>query len=125
MSSTLPHPASTLSIERGETRPDVGADPAVLTGVVTRRFDVTLRGQGWVFGVKFRPGGLTALTGIAARALRDRTVPAADQLPEAVLDPLRGLGPSCTTDECAAAGDAALGNLPQPADPVTSKCSRW
>ena len=32
--------------------------------MVTSRFDVDIRGSGWVFGVKFRPGGLVALTGV-------------------------------------------------------------
>lgn len=31
-----------------------------VTGVVTSRFDVDIRGSGWVFGVEFRPGGLVA-----------------------------------------------------------------
>lgn len=71
--STLPHPAWTVSVERGHTRPGVGADPVVITGVVTRRFDVTVRGHGRVLGVKFRPGGLAALTGVPACDSRDRT----------------------------------------------------
>ncbi len=71
-SHTLPHPTSNLSVELGSTRREVGADPVVLTGVVTRRFDVTLTGGGLVVAAKFRPGGLTALTGSSARPLRDR-----------------------------------------------------
>ena len=39
----------------------------MVTGVPTRRFDVTIRGPGWVHGVKFRPGGLSSLTGVHGR----------------------------------------------------------
>ena len=67
VSSTLPHPACNLSVERGHQREAVGDDPVVVTGVVTRRFDVTIRDEGWVYAAKFRPGGLAALTGVHAR----------------------------------------------------------
>ena len=67
LSSTLPHPACNLSVERGAGRAEVGDDPVVVTGVPTRRFDVTVRGRGWVHGVKFRPGGLAALSRGARR----------------------------------------------------------
>ena len=76
MSQTLPHPACTLSVERGHPRAGVGDDRVVVTGVVTRRFDVVLAEQGWVLAAKFRPGGLAALTGVRAADLRDATVPA-------------------------------------------------
>jgi AraC-like DNA-binding protein len=50
--------------------------PAVLLhGVVTRRFTVMLRGEGSVFGVKFRPGGFGAFTGVDVGALADRVEP--------------------------------------------------
>ncbi len=53
--------------------------------MVTSRFDVDIRGSGWVFGVKFRPGGLVALTGVGpARAWADRTLPAAGIVPDDV-----------------------------------------
>ena len=46
----------------------------VVTGVFTRRFDVEVRGWGRVVGVRFRPGGLAALTGRPASAWTDRSV---------------------------------------------------
>src|SRR3954469_11899555 len=76
LSSTLPHPACNLSAEHGISRDGVDEDPVVVTGVVTRRFDVPVRGAGWVYPAKFRPGGLAALTGARARDLRDVTVAA-------------------------------------------------
>jgi AraC-like DNA-binding protein len=91
LSSTLPHPAFNLSVEHGAQREDVGEDPVVVTGVVTKRFDVTIREQGWVYAAKFRPGGLAALTGTNARDLRDATVPAATVFDHATTDVLRGL----------------------------------
>ena len=91
-SQTLPHPTCTLSVELGPSRPEVGADPVVLTGVVTRRFDVRLRGAGLVTAAKFRPGGLAALRGATAppgaAALRERVVPARTLLPAGICDDL-------------------------------------
>ncbi|MET1061075.1 MAG: helix-turn-helix domain-containing protein [Nocardioides sp.] len=116
LSSTLPHPACNLTVERGAGRAEVGDDPVVVTGVPTRRFDVTILGRGWVHGVKFRPGGLAALTGIHARELRNRTVPASEVLPERAVATLRTLGPGIPPDECRATFDAALGALAGPAD---------
>ena len=91
LSSTLPHPACNLSVERGIRRDGVDDDPVVVTGVVTRRFDVTIRGAGWVYAAKFRPGGLAALTGAHARDLRDVTVAATTVFEPATTDALRDL----------------------------------
>ena len=38
-------------------------ETVAVTGVCTRRFDVDVRGWGSVAGLRFRPGGLAALTG--------------------------------------------------------------
>jgi AraC-like DNA-binding protein len=91
LSSTLPHPACNLSVERGIRRDGVGDDPVVVTGVVTRRFDVTIRDAGWVYAAKFRPGGLAALTGAPARDLRDATVAASTVFDRATTDALHDL----------------------------------
>lgn len=111
LSSTLPHPACTLSVERGAQRDEVGDDPVVVTGVVTRRFDVDVRDSGWVYAAKFRPGGFAALTGTEARPLRDATVPASGLIDAATTDALRELGPEATTDEGRALFDEVLGRL--------------
>ena len=111
VSSTLPHPACNLSVERGHQREEVGDDPVVITGVVTKRFDVTIRDAGWVYAAKFRPGGLAALTGVPARPLRDATVPASEVLDVATTDALRELGPDASTDEGKRHFDAVLGRL--------------
>lgn len=118
-SETLPHPACTLSVELGEPREGVGEDRVVVTGVVTRRFDVTLTGSGWVLGTKFRPGGLAALAGLRARDLTDRTRPASGLLPEEVLAPLRDLTPEVPPARAAAVVDEALLTVaPARPDPV-------
>ena len=111
LSSTLPHPACNLSVERGAGRADVGDEPVVVTGVPTRRFDVTIRGRGWVHGVKFRPGGLAALTGVHAGDLRNRTVPASEVLPERTVAALRTLTPDVPLDDCLEVVDGALAAL--------------
>lgn len=118
-SETLPHPACTLSVELGTPRPGVGEDRVVVTGVVTRRFDVTLSGSGWVLGTKFRPGGLAALTGGRARDWTDRTLPAAGVLPETALAPLRALAARDAPAEAVAVVEEALGDLvPDDPDPT-------
>ncbi|MCH1866585.1 AraC family transcriptional regulator [Nocardioides sp. CFH 31398] len=118
-SRTLPHPACTLRLELGQPRAGVGEDRLVVTGVVTRRFDITLTGRGWVLGTKFRPGGLAALAGARARDWTDRTLPAAQVLPAAVLAPVRGLTADVSPADAAAVADDALsGILPERADPV-------
>ena len=55
-----------------------------MTGVVTRRFDVEIRGRGHVAGLRFRPGGLAALTASRARDWTDAVVPARAILPAAL-----------------------------------------
>ena len=51
----------------------------------TRRFDVEVRGWGRVVGLRFRPGGLAALTGHPASAWTDRSVAASEVLPPALV----------------------------------------
>lgn len=82
-SEVLPHPTCSLTVELG-SHPRRGMPPGeqvVVTGVVTRRFDVQVRGWGRVVGLRFRPGGLAALTGQPASAWTDRSVPATEVLP--------------------------------------------
>ena len=82
-SEVLPHPTCSLTVELG-SHPRAGipaGQSVVVTGVVTRRFDVEVRGWGRVVGLRFRPGGLTALTGLPATAWTDRSVAAGEVLP--------------------------------------------
>ncbi len=106
-SSTLPHPACTLSVERGWTREGV-VDPVVVTGVLTRRFDVVLAESGWVFGVKFRPGGYAAFTGTVARSLRDVHVAPPTPFRADTVDALAELGGHLDADHCRTVVDAVL-----------------
>lgn len=77
-SSLVPAAHADLTVEWGDgSREGVGGPGVFVTGVVsTSRFDVTLAGIGGVVGVKFRPGALTALTGVDAARLRDRVLQA-------------------------------------------------
>lgn len=78
----IPHPSVSLTVERGGlARGGVRGDGVRLTGVVTGRFDVTLTGTGGTVGVKFRPGGFTAWSGVGSDRLTDRVLPAAELLP--------------------------------------------
>ncbi|HYN67768.1 MAG TPA: helix-turn-helix transcriptional regulator [Ornithinibacter sp.] len=82
-SEVLPHPTCSLTVELG-SHPRVGmplGETVAVTGVCTRRFDVEVRGWGRVVGLRFRPGGLAALTGRPASTWTDRSVAAAEVLP--------------------------------------------
>jgi AraC-like DNA-binding protein len=86
-SEVLPHPTCSLTVELG-SHPRAGMPPGetvAVTGVCTRRFDVEVRGWGRVVGLRFRPGGLTALTGHPASAWTDRSVAATEVLPRALV----------------------------------------
>ncbi|MGB6005708.1 MAG: helix-turn-helix transcriptional regulator [Ornithinimicrobium sp.] len=107
-----PPTACTLSVERGRLRDEVATidGPVVVTGVLTRRFDVTLQDSGWVFGIKFRPGGFASFTGASAKPLRDVRAAAPTGFPLAAVQALAQLGPSLSLEECAATTDAAFGH---------------
>ncbi|MBL8938651.1 MAG: AraC family transcriptional regulator [Archangium sp.] len=65
---TLPHPTVHVIFEP----PAAG----VVHGVPERRFERRLEGRGFVFGVKFRPGGFSGLVDSDVRALTNRGLPA-------------------------------------------------
>lgn len=119
-SEVLPHPTCSLTVELGShPRSGVPAgETVVVTGVCTRRFDVEVRGYGRVVGLRFRPGGLAALTGGPASAWTDRCVPAREVLPAGLADALAD--PDLTASgsawaEAAESGLAALaGDRPDP-----------
>jgi AraC-like DNA-binding protein len=76
---TLPHPAVHLVIEAG------APVRAEIAGVHTGRFTRQLAGDGWVFGIKFRPAVFQQLLRAPVATLTDRVLPAAAVLgPEAV-----------------------------------------
>ena len=68
---TLPHPSVHLVI--GTHRPGVH-------GVGTKRFVAALEGEGFVVGVKFRPGGFFPFLGRDVIELSERELPIADVL---------------------------------------------
>lgn len=94
LSEVLTHPSVHLTVESGAgSRHGFPLPTALLHGVVTRKFSVQLTGEGAVFGVKFRPGGFGAFTGIDVGTLSDRVMPlteifgdAARRLQRTVLD---------------------------------------
>lgn len=113
VSQILPHPTCSLTIELGHRRAGLPDGTSVfVTGVVTTRFDVEVRDAGEVVGVRFRPGGLASLTGHAASAWTDATVPAATVLPASLVATLADPDLAADVDgwvAAAGAGIAALG----------------
>ena len=67
---TLPHPSVHVTFER-----DRGAELAQVGGVATGRFVRTLKGQGFVFGVKLRPGAFASFFDTSVSDITDRRVP--------------------------------------------------
>ncbi|GAB2858742.1 helix-turn-helix domain-containing protein [Pseudoduganella ginsengisoli] len=63
---TLPHPNVHLVIEH---------DTEGIHGVHTARFTKLLEGQGFAFGIKFRPGGFQPFLGKPLAAIADTTLP--------------------------------------------------
>ncbi|CAN7211992.1 DUF6597 domain-containing transcriptional factor [Knoellia sp. LjRoot47] len=120
-SEVIPHPTCSLTVERGShPRPEAGGEEVVVTGVVTRRFDVEVRGWGRVAGLRFRPGGLAALTGQSARAWTDGTVAARGVVPEGVVAALAALdldGDDTAVEAGMRAVEGAFPGEPEAADP--------
>ncbi len=112
-SEVLPHPTCSLTVERG-SHPRTAMPPGetvAVTGVCTRRFDVEVRGWGRVVGLRFRPGGLAALTGLPASAWTDRSVAAAEVLPAGLVATLADPGLAERGTDWAEAAEAGLSAL--------------
>jgi AraC-like DNA-binding protein len=110
LSQVLPHPTCSLTVELGDhPRPELPPhESVVVTGVPTRRFDVEVRGSGRVVGVRFRPGGLAALTGRPASDWTDRTLPASRVLPAELCATLADPDLAARPGSWAAAAEAGL-----------------
>ncbi|WP_459545381.1 DUF6597 domain-containing transcriptional factor [Nocardia sp. X0981] len=76
-SQVLPYPCVHLTFERDGDRYG-----GFVNGVCTRKYVRELTGLGEAFGVRFRPGGFGAFTGLDAGAFRDRAVPLTEVLPD-------------------------------------------
>jgi AraC-like DNA-binding protein len=118
-SQILPHPTCALTVELGcHPRPEVPpGETVVVTGVMTRRFDVDITGWGRVVGVRFRPGGLAALTGRSASGWTDRVVPAHDVLPPGLCSALADPDLAASPDAWADAAEAGLAGMATAGDP--------
>lgn len=94
---TLPHPTVHVIFE----------PPArgVVHGVPERRFERRLDGVGFVFGVKFRPGGFSGLVEGDVRALTNRGVPASEAF-RGVKSLERSIVKATSMDECVDAAES-------------------
>ena len=108
---TLPHPNVHLVVEH---------DTDGLYGVHTARYTKQLAGQGFAFGIKFRPGGFRPFFGRAVAEIADQRVPLAQVFGTAGEELTCQLRASGTADGGQAATMAAaaeaflLARLPQP-----------
>jgi AraC-like DNA-binding protein len=64
-SETLPHPSIHLAIEPGM---------AHIVGIVTRKFSRLLEDEGWVFGIKFKPGAFYPFVQTPISTFTDKTI---------------------------------------------------
>jgi AraC-like DNA-binding protein len=112
-SEVLPHPTCSLTVERGShPRKGLPAGSAVVvTGVCTRRFDVRVQGWGAVAGLRFRPGGLAALTGRPASAWTDRSLAADGILPADLVSVLADPDLAASADDWCDAAESGLAAL--------------
>jgi AraC-like DNA-binding protein len=67
---TLPHPSVHVVFERS-----AGTTRAEVAGVSTARFTKTLSGDGWAFGIKFRPAAFQPWLRASMSTLAERVVP--------------------------------------------------
>ena len=118
-SQVLPHPTCSLTVELGDHPRAAlpGSERLVVTGVTTRRFDVEVRGWGRVVGVRFRPGGLAALSGRPASSWTDRSVPATEVLPPALCDVLANPELAAAPEEWRRVAEEGLAELAGEDDP--------
>jgi AraC-like DNA-binding protein len=79
LAETIPHPNVHVTLEPDGSR--VG-------GVRTRKFSSWLKGQGWVFGTKFKAGAFRPFLGRAVSSIRDKVIPGEEVFGPA-LDALR------------------------------------
>jgi len=66
---TLPYPVVHMVIEHDKSR---------IVGVIKGKFSALLRDQGWVFGVKFRPGAYYPFVNSPVSAITNRSIRIAD-----------------------------------------------
>jgi AraC-like DNA-binding protein len=118
-SQVLPHPTCSLTVElASHPRPALPpGETVVVTGVATRRFDVDVRGWGTVRGIRFRPGGLAALTGRDASAWTDRSLAAREVLPAELCTALADPELAADADAWSEAAEAGLRTVAVEPDP--------
>jgi AraC-like DNA-binding protein len=117
---TLPHPNIHLVVEH---------DTDGVYGVHTARYTRQLAGQGFAFGIKFRPGGFRPFLGRAVAAIADQRLPLQQLFGEAGLAFARqlrecaGPGGPASMDSMAALAEAfLLARLPGP-DPDAQRAA--
>ncbi|WP_342117897.1 AraC family transcriptional regulator [Pseudoduganella sp. OTU4001] len=111
LQETLPHPNVHLVVEQ---------DTDGVYGVHTARYTKVLAGQGFAFGVKFRPGGFRPFLGRAVAGIADQRVALTELFGAAGEDLVRQLracggAPATRPGALAAVAEAfLLARLPQP-----------
>ena len=115
--SVLSHPAVNLTIIRAGTAIDAG-----ITGLVRGNFSYTLRGEGRVFGVLFRPASFAAFVNIPQAELTDKRLALAEVFgPRGTAFQQKLLSLPDRDDELVECAEAFLSSL-QPQQTVPLRC---
>ena len=96
---TLPHPNIHLTFTRNFRKTASSSTVAEIHGVETAKFSKSLEGQMWVFGVKFRPGGLRCFSRLSASSLTNRVIPAVQVFRPDLLPIAERLSPSDAVEQ--------------------------
>ncbi len=110
---TLPHPNIHLTFTRSFDERSSSSTVAEVHGVKSAKFSKCLEGQAWVFGVKFRPGGLRCFSEQSTCGLTNHVVPAAQIFGPKVLCIAERLRPSDAIDQMS----SFLGQIPTNRNP--------
>jgi AraC-like DNA-binding protein len=114
LSQVLPSPNVNISFTDGRLN---------LTGVMSQVFSHPITGAGWVYGIKFHPGGARPFVPFDVRRLSDQSQPAVDVWPHAagLRAAVDAAGPPVAADDVTrliAAGDDFLRSFELTPDPV-------
>jgi AraC-like DNA-binding protein len=114
LSQVLPSPNVNVSYSDGRLN---------LTGVMSQVFSHPINGAGWVYGIKFHPGGARPFVPFDVRRLSDQSQPAVDVWPHAagLRAAVEAAGPPVAADDVAqliAAGEDFLRSFELTPDPV-------
>jgi AraC-like DNA-binding protein len=96
-----------------------------ISGPSTAPFTRTLRGQGRVLGIKFRPGGFRDWSGESVHQLRDQRLPASSVLPALDQTILEVWQQASSVQQCSVSLQSVLADQRPILSPETTEVHQW